>query len=124
MGLQFNVPGTAHYPGSDAWQVTFRCDAKYDIRTILENLTIQTFDDSSSMGDYKVPDPSRKMIMNLLDDKFARVRQYWFMGAYVVSLGDVAYDIGDTGNLVKIPVTLAYQYWRVGIGTSDFKNKT
>ncbi len=30
MGLSFNLPGTVTYPGSTGYQVTFRCDAKFD----------------------------------------------------------------------------------------------
>jgi len=122
MGLQFNVPGTAHYPGSDAWTVTFRCDDTYDIRQALEDATATTFNDMNSRGEYKIPPPEKKMILNLMDHNFQRIRQYWFMGAYIVSMGDVSYDIGDTGNIVKIPVTMAYQYWRIGIGKSLLKS--
>lgn len=122
MGLQFNVPGTAHYPGSDAWTVTFRCDNTYDLRQAFEDATAKTFNDKTSRGDYKIPAPTAAMRLNLIDDKFATIRQYWFYGAYIVSMGDVSYDIGDTGNIVKIPVTMAYQYWRVGKGDSELKS--
>ena len=121
MGLQFNVPGTAHYPGSDAWTVTFRCDDTYNLRQAFEDETATTFNDMTSRGHYKIPGPDKKMILNLIDHKFNRIRQYWFYGCYIVSMGDVSYDIGDTGNIAKIPVTLAYQYWRIGIGVSQLK---
>lgn len=114
MGLQFNVPGTAAYPGSDAWSVTFRCDSEYVIRQLFEDATAKTFNDATSRGNYKIPAPEGAMILNLLDHDFQPKRQYVFYGTYVVSLGDVSYDIGDGGNIVKIPVTLAYQYWRIG----------
>ena len=32
MGLNFNVPGNVQYDGSDAYQINFRCDEKYDLR--------------------------------------------------------------------------------------------
>ena len=118
MGLQFNVPGTAAYPGSDSWSVTFRCDSKYDIRQLLEDETARIFNDDDSRGEYKIPNPDQVMVLNLLDQDFKVPRQYKFFGAYVVSLGEVTYDIGDGGNIVKIPVTLAYQYWRVSKGIS------
>jgi hypothetical protein len=119
MGLQFNVPGTAQYPGSDSWQVTFRCDAAYDIRALLENETARIFNDISSGGEYTIPKPEKAMVLNLLGSDFSTKRQYKFLGTYVVSMGEVSYDIGDGGNIVKIPVTLAYQYWRVTKGISD-----
>jgi len=122
MGLQFNVPGTAAYPGSDSWSVTFRCDSEYTIRQLFEDATAEIFNDDTSRGNYKIPAPESVMVLNLLDQKFEPKRQYKFFGAYVQSLGEVTYDIGDGGNIVKIPVTLAYQYWRIGThGNSQLK---
>jgi len=54
MGLQFNVPGNASYPGSNAYNVTFRMDADYDIRAALEASTFATFDDATSTGAYNI----------------------------------------------------------------------
>lgn len=113
MGLQFNVPGTATYPGSDAYAVSFRCDQSYNIRAVLENATFNTFSDGASQGDYNIARNSSKIVMNLQGKKGETVRQYTLYGAYVVSVGDIAYNIGDSGSIVTVPATLAYQYWRV-----------
>jgi hypothetical protein len=113
MGLQFNVPGTASYPGSDSWSVTFRCDQNYDIRKILENQTFNTFDEKVSGGTYKMPNASSIVSMQLVDKNFAALRTYNLIGAYVVSIGNTSYDIGDNGSIVKVEATLAYQYWTV-----------
>lgn len=113
MGLQFNVPGTATYPGSDSYAVTFRCDQSYNIRSVLENATFNTFDDGASTGDYNIARNSSIIQMNLLGKDNSVVRQYTLYGAYVVSLGDIAYNLGDSGSIVTVPATLAYQYWRV-----------
>jgi len=113
MGLQFNVPGTASYPGSDAYSVSFRCDQNYDIRATLENATFNTFDDSSSQGDYNIGRNSSIIQMNLLGKGGETIRQYTLYGAYVTSIGDIAYNLGDNGAIVTVPATLAYNYWRV-----------
>ena len=118
MGLQFNVPGTASYPGSDAWTVTFRCDQSYNIRTALENATIATFDDSSSTGAYNIATPASNIVLALLGKDGSFIRQYTLFGAYVQSIGDIAYNLGDNGTIVTVPTTLAYQYWRVTGGTN------
>jgi hypothetical protein len=47
------------------------------------------------------------------------------IGAYVTNVGEATYDIGDSGNIVKITATVAYQYWRTPIGVkpgADFFN--
>jgi hypothetical protein len=118
MGLNFNVPGTASYPGSEGWSVTFRCDQNYNIRTALENATIATFDDSSSTGSYNIATPASNIILALLGKDGSFVRQYTLFGAYVVSLEALTYNLGDNGTIVTQPATLAYQYWRVTGGTN------
>jgi len=122
MGLNFNVPGTASYPGSEGWQVTFRCDQNYNIRTALENATIGTFDDSSSTGSYNIAGPGSTISLDLLGKSLGGpdgpvvVRRYNLIGAYIVSLGDITYNLGDNGTIVTFPATIAYQYWRVSAG--------
>jgi hypothetical protein len=114
MGLQFNVPGTVTFPGSDAWAVTFRSDQNYDIRAVLENATINTFDESTSTGDYNIARNSSRIVINLLGkNPNTVVRRYTLYGAYVVSVGESTYNLTDSGNIVTIPATLAYQYWAV-----------
>jgi hypothetical protein len=119
MGLQFNVPGTATYPGSDAWSVTFRCDQDYNIRKVLEAATFLTFDDSQSTGDFNVARESTIIQLELLNKQFETIRIYQLMGAYVVNVGDIAYNLGDSGSIVTVPATLAYQYWRVKQTSTD-----
>jgi len=113
MGLQFNVPGTATYPGSESYAVTFRCDQNYNIRAALENATFNTFDDGTSTGDFNIARNSSVITMNLLNKAGGTVRQYTLYGAYVVSVGDLSYNLGDSGTIQTVPTTLAYQYWRV-----------
>lgn len=113
MGLSFNVPGTAQYPDSAGYAVRFRCDANYDIRTVLENATFNTFDDSTSTGDYNIARNSSVIVMNLLNKNGNTVRQYTLYGAYVTSIGAMAYNLADGGSIQTVDTTLAYQYWRV-----------
>jgi hypothetical protein len=113
MGLNFNVPGTASYPGSEAYAVTFRCDQNYNIRAVLENMTFNAFDDSTSTGNYNIASRNSVITLNLLGKDGSTVRKYNLIGAYVVSIGDIAYNLGDNGSIVTVPATLAYQYWRV-----------
>lgn len=113
MGLDFNVPGTVKYPNSQNYAVRFRCDANYDIRTVLENATFNTFDDGTSTGDYNIARNSSVIIMNLLNKGGTTARQYTLYGAYVVSVGEMNYNLGDAGTIQTVDTTLAYQYWRV-----------
>jgi hypothetical protein len=113
MGLQFNVPGTAQYPNSNNYSVKFRCDANYDIRSVLEDATFNTFDDSTSSGDYNIARNSSVITLNLLGKNGVNARQYTLYGAYVVSVGEMAFNLGDAGTIQTVDAVLAYQYWRV-----------
>jgi len=113
MGLQFNIPGTANYPGSDNWSVTFRCDAKYDIRNALIKQTRNTFDDKTSTGEYDTPNYTSTVHLQLFDKTFTKITEYSLIGAYVVSVGENAYDVGDNGSIVKVTASLAYQFWQI-----------
>ena len=50
MGLNFNIPGNATYPGSEAYTLTFYADAQSKIRQKFETWSQAVFDDSSSTG--------------------------------------------------------------------------
>lgn len=119
MGLNFNVPGTASYPGSENYSVTFRCDQNYNIRAVLENATFNAFDDGTSTGDYNIARNSSVITLNLLGKNGSTIRQYTLYGAYVVSVQDLTYNLGDTGSIVTVPAALAYQYWRVTTATTQ-----
>lgn len=111
MGLPFNIPGTATYPGSTGYTVNFRCDQNYNLRDVLEKNTIRTFDIETSSGDYNTPTGS-DLIFELFDKDMSPISQYTLIGAYVQSIGDVSYNVGDSGTIVTFPVTLGYQFWR------------
>ncbi len=113
MGLDFNVPGTAKYPDSANYAVRFRCDANYNIRTVLENATFNTFDDSTSTGDYNIARNSSVIILDLLNKSGSAIRQYTLYGAYVMTIGAAAYSLADAGTVQTVDTTLAYQYWRI-----------
>ena len=113
MGLQFNVPGTASYPGSAGYNVTFRSDQNYNIRNVLEASTFNTFSDSSSTGTYATPAQGSDIVLQLLDKTGLPVREYTLFGAYVQALQDTAYDVKDTGTIATVQATIAYQFWRI-----------
>ena len=124
MGLNFNVPGTASYPGSDSWQVQLRCDERYDIRDALERSTFTTFDDRDTTGDYGTPRAEHTVIMQLLNKKNAPIRTYTLFGAWVKEVAAANYDIKDNGAIQTISCTLAYQFWRVNNNSTATQGTT
>lgn len=110
MGLNFNIPGTTMYDGSEAWQVEFYCDEGTNIRNKMEAWINQIFNDATSTGQYGVP--TEVATMDLLGKDRETLRRYEFTGLYPVTVGELAYDITNNGEVLKLPLTFAYQYWR------------
>jgi hypothetical protein len=115
MGLSFNVPGTATYPNSQGWNITFRVPQNLSIRRKFEDWTKQVFDDANSTGAYNIPskDASNQVILALLDKQGNPLRTYTLFGAYCQTVGDLTLNITTAGEVLEQQITLAYQYWRL-----------
>lgn len=126
MGLSFNVPGTASFPGSANYAITFRCDQNYAIRQSLEEALVNTFSIATTSGNYSTPNLSNYIQMTLFGKEAglgesgtpSAVRTYRLEGVYLTALQDTVYDVKDVGNVALINATIAYQYWTVASGTT------
>jgi len=115
MGMKFNVPGTANYPGSGGWNVTFRLPQNLSIRRKLEDWTTQVFDDSTSTGAYNIPskDGANQVIMTLIDKQGNPLRTYTLFGAWCQQVNELALDQTAAGEILTQQAVIAYQYWRL-----------
>jgi hypothetical protein len=112
MGLNFNLPGVATYPGSEGYILNFYNDAKNNLRQKFEDWTRDTFNDANSTGNYFTPTQSSTIDLVQLDTQMNRVAQYQLVGVSIRNVGAIEYPIGDgTGQIVNFPVTLAYHYF-------------
>jgi hypothetical protein len=112
MGLDFNVPGSVKFAGSEAWPVLFHADLKYSIRQKLETWQKTIFDDSTSKGNLAVPGIDRVITLQLVDASLNSIIQYQLFGVYIKDLGVINYDVSGTGTPLEFTANLAYQYWR------------
>jgi hypothetical protein len=119
MGLVFNVPGTATYPNSGGWQISFRIPQNLSIRRKFEQWGRDVFNDIDSSGTYNIPDDSaaNQVVIALIDKTGAALRTYTLYGAYCQSIGDIAVDITTAGEVMVQQATIAYQYWRLSPST-------
>lgn len=116
MGLQFNVPGSANFPGSDSWAVTFRCDSQLNIREKFigwQKAVFNAFPDeaTNSVGAYGPKSIDTYADLVVFDRDGNAVRSVKLIGCYPVAVGEITYDATANGNVVNMPVTLAYQWW-------------
>ena len=116
MGLQFNVPGSATFPGSDAWVVTFRCDMNLNIRQKIANWQATIFSafpntPEQSTGNYapKGMETTAKLAVHDRDGNVVRAMK--LVGVWPVIVDNIGYDQTGTGVVQTLPVTLAYQWW-------------
>lgn len=118
MGLQFNVPGGGHFPGSDSWAVTFRCDAQLNIREKLigwQKVVFNAFPDgvTDSIGAYGPKGRDSYAALSVFDRDGKTVRGIRLIGVYPVTIGDIQYNATLNGAVVELQATLAYQWWEV-----------
>ena len=113
MGLTFNVPGTVSYPGSNAWNVTFRCNGEYAIRKALDQWSRSTFDNNTSTGSYQLGDTG-SLTMVAFGTKSEEKVKISLEGLYCTNVGEMAYNVTDAGQVVTVQATLAYSYWHYG----------
>lgn len=114
MGLNFNVPGNATYPGSEGYSITFYLDSDSTIRQYLEAASRGLFDDATSVGGYGTPDDTYFIELKQLDKDLEPIENgtYKLIGASVRSINDISYSMAaGTGQTVEVTATIAYHYY-------------
>ena len=113
MGLNFNVPGNATYPGSDAYNLTFYADAQSKIRQKFEQWSQDIFNDGTSTGNYFAPKQTAIIDLVQLDNQLNKIAQYQLVGVSVRNVGPIQYNIATgTGETIEFTATVSYHYWR------------
>ena len=112
MGLNFNVPGAASYPGAEGYQLTFYLDSKSRLRNLFEKASRAMFDDSTSVGSYGTPDQTNFIELAQLDKDLEIISSYKLIGASIRAVNDIQYQISTgTGQTVEMTVTIAYHFY-------------
>ena len=112
MGLKFNIPGTASYPGAEGYELKFYCDAKSQLRQKFETWSRDIFNDANSSGNYFTPRQTSTLDMVQLDFQNNRIAQYQLVGVAINDVGALTYNIADgTGATVEFTAKITYHYW-------------
>tara|TARA_E500000318_G_C3569248_1_gene217106 strand:- start:9746 stop:10324 length:579 start_codon:yes stop_codon:yes gene_type:complete len=110
-GFTFRVPGTVSYTNSEAFNITFYCDANTSTRIKMENWVEETFSDSTTTGDGVLHNNST-ITLAQLDTQFEVLRTYKLFGVFPVTVGDLEYDMTNTGEILTFQGGFAYQFFR------------
>lgn len=112
MGLNFNIAGTAIYPGSDTFAITFYCDATSSLRNKFLQETRRVFDGATSTGDYNIAGRSSTITLLQLDKALNPVSTFRLVGASIRTVGEIGYNMADgTGQPVTFDATIAYHFF-------------
>lgn len=112
MGLEFNIPGSVKYTGSDSYELKFFCDQNSKLRQKFEQWSRDIFDDATSTGNYFTPRQTAVIDMIQLDPQLNAVAQYQLVGVAVNKVGALSYNISEgTGQTIEFTAVITYHYW-------------
>lgn len=112
MGLDFNIPGSVKYTGSDNYELKFYCDQNSKLRQKFEQWSRDVFDDANSTGNYFTPRQTAVIDMIQLDPQLNKVAQYKLIGVVVNKVGALNYNISEgTGQTIEFSAVITYHYW-------------
>jgi hypothetical protein len=112
MGLNFNIPGSVEYPGSDGYSLEFYLDANTRLRTFFERASRVMFDDQSSTGAYGTPGSDSYITLAQLDKKLEPLSVYKLVGASIRNIENIEYNMSaGKGETVTVSTTIAYHYY-------------
>ena len=113
MGLNFNVPGGATYPGSDSYSLAFYLDKDGALRNYFENVSRTLFDESNnSTGIYGTPNSEAYIELAQLNKNLDPINIYKLHGASLRNISNISYAIAaGTGQTVEVTATFAYHFY-------------
>jgi len=112
MGLPFNIAGTVRYPGSEAYNINFYCDANSQLRNKFLAESRRVFDDATSTGDYNIAGRGSTITLAQVDKNLEPVTIFKLVGANIRNVGKIQYSMAEgTGQPVYFDTTIAYHFF-------------
>ena len=117
MGLNFNVPGSVAYEGSDSYSLSFYMDDpgsnQSDLRSKFEIASRNLFDDLTSSGLYQVPGNESSLTLTLLNKNLGDTGKFYrLIGVSLRKIEPIEYKIAEgKGETLEMKVALAYHYY-------------
>lgn len=112
MGMDFNLPGTSKYPGSESYSLKMYCDEKCILRDKMEEATRDLFDDADSTGNYFIPKQGSYITLAVLNKKLEVIKTIKLVGASIRKYDVDEFKMSEgTGGIISITATIAYHYF-------------
>jgi hypothetical protein len=121
-GQNFNLNGTADYPGSESYSIEFYCDQDLDLRKKLERASRTAFNNETTSGSMCLSGPENYIILDVLKINCGvgnasggglQVAQtVKLVGASIRNVGELSYSIAEgTGDVVNFTSTFSYHFY-------------
>ena len=122
-GQNFNLNGSATYPGSEAWAIEFYVDQSMEIRTKLEKASRQLWDNATTTGNLCMPGVGDKITLDILQipcnagtsnggGSLEVGKTIELVGAQLKNIGEIAYQIADgTGEILTFTASFSYHFY-------------
>ena len=124
-GQNFNLNGTAEYPGSESYSIEFYCDQDLELRRKLEAASRTAFNNETTSGVMCLSGPENYIILDVLKmscgpstgsgvsgSGYSVAQSVKLVGASIRNVGELSYTIADgTGDVVNFTSTFSYHYY-------------
>ena len=113
-GMKLNDnQSTVEYPGSDDYVLTFYCDAKGDLRKILEEASRLVFNDISNTGNWRFPSTSDMITLAALDFNLEPQEYINLYGVCFKGIDPIDFQSAEgSGTAIEIKAHFSYLYYR------------
>jgi len=117
MGLKFNIPGSATYDSSEAYDIDFYLDATQEnLRTKFEVASREIYNDGFSTGSYQTPGVGNLIVLTQLNKDLSSTGVYYnLVGAQLRKIDAIEYKMAEgKGDIMNVKTTMSYHYYVLG----------
>lgn len=114
MGMDLHYPqSTVKYPDAGDYKLDFYLDANGELREKFEIASRVLFNDATSTGDWRFPNPADTLTLAALDFNLEPLEYITYYGVSIKNIDNVETKAAEgEGVAISIPVTFTYLYYR------------
>jgi hypothetical protein len=121
----FRVPMNAEFPDSQGWSVKFYSDSKNHIRNILEDWSNSYYSVTNFTSNTNINYHDLEMVLlSVTENGLEPVATYRLIGCYPTLISNSSYSTTNSGEIVTVTATLAFQYVAITYNAANAKEES